>query len=72
VVTAENEEVLGILDLVGQEQADGLERLLAAIDVVAKEQVVCFRGEATVLEEAQKVIVLAVNVTAYLRVDGLV
>jgi hypothetical protein len=37
MVAAEDEEVLGILDLVGQEEADGLERLLAAVHVVAKE-----------------------------------
>lgn len=35
MVATENEEVLGILDLVGEEQADGLEGLLASVDVVA-------------------------------------
>lgn len=34
MVATENEEVLGILDLVGEEEADGLERLLATVDVV--------------------------------------
>jgi hypothetical protein len=37
VVAAEDEEVLGVLDLVCEKQADGLERLLASVDVVAKE-----------------------------------
>jgi hypothetical protein len=53
VVAAENEKVLRVLDLVCKQQADGLERLLAAIDVVAQEQVVSLRGEATVLEQSQ-------------------
>jgi hypothetical protein len=64
VVATENKEVLGILDLVGQEKADGLERLLAAVHVVAKEKIVGFRWETSVLEQAEKVVVLAVNITA--------
>jgi hypothetical protein len=35
VVATEDEEVLGVLDLVCQQEADGLERLLATVDVVA-------------------------------------
>lgn len=34
VVPAENEEVLRIFDLVGEQQADGLERLFATIDII--------------------------------------
>ena len=68
VVAAEDEEVLRVLDLVGEQQADGLEGLLAAVDVVAEEQVVGFGREAAVLEEAEQVVVLPVNVTADLHV----
>jgi hypothetical protein len=64
VVAAQDEEVFGILDLVRQEKADGLERLLSTVDVVTEEKVVCLGWESTVLEEAQEVVVLAVNVTA--------
>ena len=67
VVPAQNEEVLGVLDLVGQQEADCLERLLATVDVVAEEEVVRLRGEAAVLEEAQQVVVLPVDVTADLE-----
>lgn len=67
VVAAQNEEVLGVLDLVGQEEADGLERLLATVDVVTKEKVVGLRREATVLEEAKEIVVLSVDVTADLQ-----
>lgn len=64
VVATQNEEVLGVLDLVGQEKADGLERLLATVDVVTKEQVVCLWGKAAVFEQAEEVIVLTVDVAA--------
>ena len=67
VVAAQDEEVFGVLDLVCQEKADGLEGLLATVDVVTKEEVVCLRGESTVLEETEKIVVLAVNVTADLE-----
>ena len=67
MVAPQNEEVLGVLDLVGQEQADGLERLLAAIYVVAEEEVVGLGREAAVLEEAEQVIILPVDIAANLR-----
>lgn len=63
MIAAQQEEVLWILDLVGEQQADGFERLFAAVHVVAQEQVVGFGREATVLKQAQQVIVLAVYVT---------
>lgn len=63
MIAAEDEEVLWVLDLVCQEEADGLERLLTPIDVVTEEKVVCFRREPTILEEAQQVVVLSVDIT---------
>lgn len=63
MVTTEDEEILGILDLVGQEQADGLKGLLASVDVVTKEEVVGFRGETAIFEESKKIVILAVYVT---------
>ena len=59
VVAPEEEEVLRVFDFVGQEQADGLETLLAAVNVVAEEEV---GREAAVLEKAEQVRVLAVDV----------
>lgn len=35
VVTAEDEEVLRVFDLVCEQEANGLERLLSSIDIVA-------------------------------------
>ena len=67
VVTTENEEVLRVLDLVCEEQADCLQRLLATIDVVAEEEVVGLWGEAAIFEEPQQVVVLAVDISADLK-----
>jgi len=53
VVSAKDEEVLWVLDLVRKEQADGLERLLSTIDIVTQEEVVGLGRESTVLEEAE-------------------
>ena len=66
MVAAQDEEVLGVLDLVGEQQADRLEGLFAAVDVVAEEEVVCFGWEAAVLEQSQQVVVLSVDVAANL------
>jgi hypothetical protein len=63
VVTTEDEEVFGVLDLVGEEKADGLKGLLASVDVIAEEEVVGFWWETAILEQPQKVIVLAVDIT---------
>lgn len=73
MVASEKEEVLWVLDLVGEEKADRLEALLAAVDVVTEEEVVGLRWEATVLKEAEKVEVLAMDVSckAGQHVDGL-
>ncbi|GBE58997.1 ABC1 family protein, putative [Babesia ovata] len=55
MVTAQQEKVL---------RADGLQRLLSSVDVVPKEEVVRGRREAAVLEKAQQIIVLPMNVSA--------
>lgn len=67
VVASQDEEVLRVLDLVREEEADSLQRLLAAVDVVSKEQVIRLGREATILKEPQKVIVLSMDVAANLN-----
>lgn len=62
MIAAQQEEVFGVFDLVGQKQTDGLQRLLPSVHVVSQEQVVAFRGEASVFEESQEIIVLTVDV----------
>jgi hypothetical protein len=67
VVTTQHEKVLGILDLVRQEEADSLEGLLATIDVVAEEQIVCLWWESTVLEKSEQIVILTVDIAADLK-----
>ena len=64
VVSSENEEVLGIFDLVRQQQADCLERLLPSIHVITKEEVVRLGREAAVFEQSEEIVVLARNSAA--------
>ena len=64
VVAAEDEEVFRVLDLVGKEQADSLQGLLATIYVVTKEEVVGLRRKASVLEQPKEIVVLTVDITA--------
>lgn len=67
VVSSQDEEVFRILDLVGQEEADGLKRLLATVDIIAQEEVVGLGREASVFEESEEIVVLAVDISANLR-----
>lgn len=53
VVAPQQEEILWVFDLVGQQQADGLKRLLPSVYVVPQKQVVGFRGEASILKQSQ-------------------
>lgn len=64
VVSSKEEEVLRVLDLVGEKEADGLERLLSSVDVISEEEIVGLRGEATILEESKEVIILAMHIAA--------
>ena len=66
VVAAQDEEILRVLDLVRKQQADGLQRLFASVDVIAQEQVVGLWGEPAVFEETQQIVVLAVDIAANL------
>mmetsp|Transcript_67369 Transcript_67369/g.135305 ORF Transcript_67369/g.135305 Transcript_67369/m.135305 type:complete len:231 (+) Transcript_67369:439-1131(+) len=62
VVATKHEEVLRMLHLVRQEQNDDFEGLGPTVDVVAQEEVVGLRGNPAVLEEAQEVVKLSVDV----------
>ena len=44
VISAQDEEILGIFDLEREEKTDCLGTLLAAVNVVAKEQIIGVRG----------------------------
>ena len=66
MVATQDEEVFGILDFICKQKADRLEGLLASVYIVAKEEVVGLRRKATILEQTEKIIVLAMDITANL------
>lgn len=63
VVPPQKEEVLRVFELVAKEEEDSLEGLLAAIDIVAEEEIVGVGRETAHLEHADQVGVLAVDIT---------
>ena len=63
VVSSEEEEILGILDLVGQKEANGLHRLLPSVNIVPKEEVVGIWRESAILKQPEEVTVLAVDIS---------
>jgi hypothetical protein len=52
MVSSENKEVLRVLDFVSKQETNYLERLLASVNVVPKEEVVRLRRESTILKQA--------------------
>lgn len=62
MVSPQQEKVLRILYLIGQQQADRLQAVLAPVHIVSQEQVVGLGREASVLEKSQQIIILPVNV----------
>jgi hypothetical protein len=69
VITTQDEKVFGVLDLVRQKEANGFQRLLAAIYVVAQEEIIRFGREASVFEQAEQIVVLSMDVPTYLDPD---
>lgn len=63
MIAAQQEEILRIFDFVGEQEADGLQWLLSTIYVISEEQVVRLGREASVLEQSQQVVILAVDIT---------
>ena len=53
VISPEKEEVLRVLNLVAQKQADSFDGLLSTVDIVTEEKIVCFRWETTVFEDSE-------------------
>lgn len=52
MVPAQQEEVLRIFNLVGQQQTDCLQRLLPPVNIVTQEEVVTLWGEAPIFKES--------------------
>lgn len=63
MISSEQEEVLRVFNFIGEKQAHSLETLLATINVISEEKVVGIRGEATIFEQSQQIIVLTMDIT---------
>lgn len=63
MITSQDEEVLGILDFVRQQQTDRFQALLSSIYIIAQKQIVRLRRELSILEQTQQIIVLAMNIS---------
>lgn len=63
MVSSQQKEVFRVFDLVSQQQADSLQRLLASVYIVPKEQVVALWWKAPIFKKPQQVIVLPMNIT---------
>jgi hypothetical protein len=63
MVSTEEEEVLGVLNLIGQEEANSFQRLLAAVDVISQEEVVSIGWETAIFEKSKEIIILSMNIT---------
>jgi len=64
MVAPQQEDALGVLDFKRKEQADCLDSLPPPIDVVPQEEIGGLRGKPAILEKAQHVIILPVNIPA--------
>lgn len=62
VVSTKNEKVFWVLDLVREQQTDGLERLLASIHIVSQKEVIGLWWEAAVLKQPKQVVVLSMDI----------
>lgn len=69
MVSAEDEKILRIFDLVREQQAYRFQRLFASIYVITQKKVVGLWGKSPVFEEAKKIVILAVDVAADLKDD---
>lgn len=63
MVSPQDKEVLGVLDLVCEQKADSLQGLLAAIYVVSQKEIVRLRREPPILKQSKQIVVLSVDIT---------
>ena len=63
VVSPQEEEVFGVLDLVAEEEDDGLDGLLAPVDIVPQKQIVLVGRVTPIVEYFQQVLKLSVDIS---------
>ena len=62
MVAPQEEKIAGVFDFVCHEETDGLEGELTAVNIVSQEEIIGLRRVLSVIEEAQEIGVLAVDV----------
>lgn len=67
MVSSQNVDFLWVLDLVCEQQANGFDALSAPVDVISEEKIIGLGRESSVFEETEHVVVLTVDVPAYLE-----
>ena len=63
VISPQKEEIFGVLNLIGEQEADHLQVLLPSVHVVSQEKVVRLWWEVTDLENTKQVDVLTVDIS---------
>lgn len=66
MVATDEGDAIGIADLEGQQEEEGLDGVVAPIDKVTEEQVILVGTLASDLEQLDEVVELPVDVAAYL------
>jgi hypothetical protein len=64
VVSTQDEKVFRIFDFVSKQKTNRFQALFSTVDVISQEQIVGLGRETSVFKEAQKVVILAMNITA--------
>ena len=65
VVTSEDVDFIGEFGFEGKEEADCFDTLTTPVDVIAQKEVAAIGRHATVLEQSQHIVVLAMDISAY-------
>jgi hypothetical protein len=64
VIASQKADLTGISDLECKKEAKSLNRLLSTVNVISKEQKFAVGRRACVVEESQKVVILAMNISS--------
>jgi hypothetical protein len=67
MIAAQHEEVLWVADFEGKQKAHCLYALTTSIDIVSQKQEIGFRWVPTYFKDAEKILVLTVDVTAHVE-----
>lgn len=65
VISSEEEKVLRVFNLVGQQKHNGFDRLLASIYIIPKEKIIFLGWEPPIIEYLKKILKLAMYVAYY-------